>query len=58
MKTEIEQLQDELAKGFDELQERLVTLARDERYGLKAGISLLQAFNKGIDCFIKAYEER
>ncbi len=58
MNKEIEQLQDELAKGFEALQGRLVTLARDERYGLKTGISLLQAFNKGIDGFIKAYEER
>ena len=41
MKKEIEQLQDELANGFKELQGRLVVLARDERYGLKTGINLL-----------------
>lgn len=58
MNKEIEQLQDELAKGFDELQGRLVTLARNERYGLKTGIGLLQAFNKGIDEFVKSNTER
>lgn len=58
MNKEIEQLQDELAKGFEELQGRLVALARDERYGLKSGIGLLQAFNKGIDEFIKSDAER
>lgn len=58
MNKEIEQLQDELAKGFEELQGWLVDLARDERYGLKTGIGLLQAFNKGIDEFIKSDAER
>lgn len=57
MKKEIEQLQDELANGFKELQGRLVVLARDERYGLKTGINLLQAFNKGIDEFVKSNTE-
>ena len=57
MKKEIEQLQDELANGFKELQGRLVVLARDERYGLKTGINLLQVFNKGIDEFVKSNTE-